>query len=289
MPRLVAVAALLTAVALFAGGFVAARFHFEAGGTPADVTLLRYAPAGLLLAPLALGAARRVGVGRACVLALGQGLPFGGFVFIGMQGAPISHGSTIVPGLGLVLGVLGAAAFLGDRLTAGRLAGLALGIAGIAALTGPSLLGGGEGVWWAELAYMASGTLVAVYTLLVKRWAVRPLDGAALAMTFSLPLCVVVAMAFEMRPAAVGELATVAQALYQGVAFAIGGVVLFSYAIARLGPVASVAATPLLPMIASGLDHIIFDAPLSPAAGLALALMIGCVVLLSREVPPRPG
>ena len=289
MDRLVALAALLIAVTLFAGGFIGARFHFEAGGAPADVTILRYGPAGLLLAVPALAAAQRLGEGRAMALAATQGLPFGAFVFIGMQGAPIAHGSAIVPGLGLVLGVLLSAKELGERIGTGRAAGLACGIAGIAALTGPSLLGAGEGAWWAELCYMASGTMVAAFTVLMKLWRVPPLDGAALAMGFSLPLVVIAALVFETRPEAVANGPAALQALYQGVAFAIGGVMLYSFAISRLGPVASVAATPLLPMVATGLDHVIFGAPLSPLVGVALALMVACVVLLSRAQRPPPG
>ena len=107
---IIAFVGLALAVFIFTGGFASARLYMEAGGAPADVVALRYGVSGLLFMPFVFRARHRIsanpGWWRAAAIALGGGAPFGICIFIGVSGAPFTHGGGIVPGLALVLGTL---------------------------------------------------------------------------------------------------------------------------------------------------------------------------------------
>lgn len=208
MPRFAYIVALITSVFLLAGGFIAARFYFQAGGVPLDIAALRYATAGLLL------------------------LPFG--------------------------------------------------LLGLVVLVGPAVMGSDTGgAWWAELAYMVAGCLWAVFTVLLRLWKIAPLQGSALAATFSLPLIVLWWFLGESAIASVPLQDTLLQAAYQGVGFAIAGIALYGFAVKNLGASAAVAAMPLMPAFATLGDWWLFDGPLNLRIVVALIMMTGCVLIIA--------
>ncbi|MEM9844658.1 MAG: DMT family transporter [Pseudomonadota bacterium] len=280
MEKIGALAALLLATLILAGGFIAARYYFEEGGTPEDVTILRYGTAAVFLSPIAIGATRKVGVIRCVALSFAGGASFGGLIFLGMTGAPIAHGSAIVPGLGLIVGTLGGALLLNERLTSLRWTGLAVGLAGIGVLVGPGLVSAGDAAWWAELCYILAGLFWAAFTVMLKKWQVHPLQGAAIASVFSIPLLLGITISGEINIASVAIGASLIQAFYQGAVFAIGGIVLYTYAVAKLGAGLSVAAMPLLPFFATLMDWALFDGPITKSIMIAFGLIMVCGVLL---------
>ncbi|MEM7667386.1 MAG: DMT family transporter [Pseudomonadota bacterium] len=282
--RVLAIASLITATLILGGGFIAARFYFEVGGTPADVTLLRYGTAAVLLLPIAWKVASTIGVLRSFVLAICGGASFGGLVFVGMTGAPIAHGSAIVPGLGLIAGTFGGAVFLNEALPKLKLAGLAIGLGGLLLLVGPTVVSADGGALWAELCYVAAGLLWATFTVALKAWAVRPLHGAALASVFSVPLLIAMSFVADLNIHNVPIWDTAGQALYQGVVFAIGGIVLYAFAVGKLGAGTSVAAMPLLPLFATLLDWALFDGPLTTTTLVAFGVMVISVFLIAAAM-----
>ncbi|MEM7529871.1 MAG: DMT family transporter [Pseudomonadota bacterium] len=279
LPGLTAIAA---SMAIFAGGFLAARFYFVAGGTPADVTILRYGTAAILLSPVAVFCFRSVGFRRSSALALFGGAPFGGLIFLGMTGAPIVHGAAIVPGVGLVAGTIGAALTLSEPLPPRKIAGLGLALSGLAVLTAPAALTAEEGgvSLWAELCYVSAGLLWAAFTVALRGWGISPLKGAAMASVYSLPMLLLAAPFLDLRMLDVAVSDTLAQAAYQGVVFAVLGILLYGFAVAKLGAGNAVMALPLLPAFAACFDFALFDAPLTLSFFIALGILSIGVILI---------
>ncbi len=293
--RLIALAGLVIAVMLLAGGFVAARLYYEAGGAPADVVFLRYGISALCLLPLVLWRRARLarvpGWPRALVLTGLGGVPFGLFVLTGVAGAPVTHGAGVVPGIALVFGTLLSVRLLGEPLGRWRLAGLAGALGGLALLVGPDL-GRGDATWWGEAAYAVAGLFWGAFTVMLRRYGVPPLDGAALAAVFSLPYVPVYFLVLAPQLPEVAIADTLFQGLYQGVIFNIGAVALYAWGIRRLGATAAVAAMPLMPACGLAMDWLLFERAAHvlalPAVGL-IAAGVALAALLPGRPPVRPG
>ncbi|MEM7407359.1 MAG: DMT family transporter [Pseudomonadota bacterium] len=286
--------ALATAVLIFTGGFASARYYLEAGGSPQDVVTLRYGVSGLLFAIYVFARRRRLatqpGWPRAIALALTGGVPFGGFVFVGVNGAPFTHGGSIVPGITLLLGTLLAWAWLREPVNKKRLAGVVLTIAGLALLLMADT-GQADVRWWGEVAYLAAGICWAVFTVLLRAFRVDPVDGAALAAAFSLPYLIVYGLWLNPQILAVPASATLVHGLYQGVLFNMVAILLYASAVSRLGAAAAVAAMTLMPLFAVALEWTLFDRLPHWIAAPALMLMgvgITLAALAAMAAAPPP-
>ncbi len=246
-----ALAALVVAVAIFAGGFIAARVYFGVGAEPADVVIVRWGVAAVVTLPILVAHCARLsrdpGWWRAGVLGIVGGAPFGWLVTTGVAGAPVVHGAAVTPGVALIWGTLLSYVALNEPLGWIRLAGLAITLAGLIVLVWPELLTG-EAAWWAEAAYVAAGVLWGSFTVALRGWRIGALDGAMLASVFSLPwLCgyiILYATNIPSLPIAY----TIGQALYNGILFNVIAVMLYAWGTGRLGAIAGVAAMPLMPV-----------------------------------------
>jgi drug/metabolite transporter (DMT)-like permease len=249
------------AVFVFAGGFVAGRLYYEAGGIPADVVALRYGVAAVFLLPYAVSARRRLlanpGWLRAAGLTLVGGAPFGMLVLTGVAGAPIAHGAGIVPAVALTAGTVVARVFLRDAVSGLRLLGLSAAIAGIAALILPAL-STGDATWWGELAYVGAGVFWGSFTAGLRALNMRPADGTALVSVLSLPFLAVYGIWLDPQLPSVPLPDTIGQAVYQGIVFQIGAVMLYSRGVAQLGAMVGVAAMALMPGFGTLMEWAIF-------------------------------
>jgi drug/metabolite transporter (DMT)-like permease len=128
----------------------------------------------------------------------------------------------------------------------------------------------------------------AIYTLLVRRSGLKPIQAAALICAWSallfLPAYLLLGLSRFGRASA-GEIAL--QAGYQGVLMS--GVALFTYnrAISLLGSAAATAMIALLPAVASILAIPILGETPTPTEGAAIAITVIGVLLASRPVAAR--
>lgn len=288
MHRLLAGMALVSAVAIFTGGFVSARLYYIAGGTPFDVVALRYAPAAVLTLPLLVLGFRRIGEHpgwwRAAGVALLGGAPFGLCVLTGVAGAPVSHGAGIVPAVALIQGTVVARIALGEPVGPVRLIGLATAVIGLVVLVLPELESG-EATWWGELAYVAAGALWGSFTVALRAWRIAPLHGAAFSAVFSLPYLPVYAVLLAPRLAVVPPADTLVHGVYQGVLFSVVAVMLYGWGIGRLGAIAGVATMPLMPVFGTLMEWGILERTPPLSAGVAIALIslgVGLTVATGR-------
>lgn len=291
LARLTGLIGLVLAVMLLAGGFVAARLYYNAGGAAVDVVALRYGVSAVLLLPFVVWHRRRLwqvpGWRGALLLALLGGAPFGVFVLTGVASAPVTHGAGVVPGVALVFGTLLSVRLLGEPLGRWRFAGLAGALGGLALLILPDLQRG-DATWWGEVSYVVAGLFWGGFTVMLRRLQVPALDGAALAAVLSLPYLPLYVFALSPQLPAVAWSDTLGQAVYQGVIFNIFAVALYAWGIRRLGATAAVAAMPLMPACGALMDWLLFDRAPHPLALPAIAAIAGCVALVALLPGRRP-
>ena len=288
-------AGLAIAIFIMTGGFAAARLYFEAGGAPADVIALRYGVSAVLMLPLVLIARARLrrhpGWWKAVALAAVGGAPFGACVFVGVTGAPITHGAGIVPAVAMVLGAVAARLFLGEPLGPKRLLGMAITLIALATLLGPDL--GTRGVtWWGDLAFLCAGILWGSFTVLLRALRVGPLDGAALAAVFSLPYLLLYFLLLEPQIFDVPIVDTLWQGFYQGVLFNTVAVGIYAWSVSRVGAAAAVAAMPLMPAYGSLMEWGLFGriphSLVAPAIVLmAVGIWLTAFAGASETTPPK--
>ncbi|MGY4409525.1 drug/metabolite transporter (DMT)-like permease [Bradyrhizobium sp. LB7.1] len=126
-PALLGVVCGLAAALFWALGFAGTRHGLKVGFTPVDLLVHRYVWSGIAFLPLVM----RAGVGDLCGIGWGRGLvlmvlggpvmsliSYTGFLFV-----PLGHGSVIQPSCATLGGLLLAALFLKEHISASRLVG----------------------------------------------------------------------------------------------------------------------------------------------------------------------
>ena len=100
----------LTAATIWAGYAVLARLGIKSGLAPVDLTLLRFLPAGLVMAPLLWRWGWRdlggIGWRRGLVLTLLAGPGFSLLFMTGFSMAPLAHGAVIAPACQMLAGLV---------------------------------------------------------------------------------------------------------------------------------------------------------------------------------------
>jgi len=120
---------------------IVSKISIADGLTAADVTVLRFLAAGLVLLPLAARAPNfpvgRLGWARAVVLAILAGAPFSLALVGGVAFAPAFHSAVIGPALTPVTAMLLGAIVLRERPSCGELGALALTLIGLCSPSKP--------------------------------------------------------------------------------------------------------------------------------------------------------
>lgn len=276
------------------GGFLAvSRQGIGAGLEAADLAFLRYATAGLLLAPWLVRRSphRLAGIGwrKGLVLAALAG-PL--FVLAGASGyhfAPLAHGAVIQLGMLTLMSILLAALLVGERPSLHRLAGIGVLILGLAVTAGPSLFRGGSNAWMGDLLFALAGSMWALFTVLQRRWSVQPLAATTVVSVVSgavfSPLYLAhegLALLDKASPALLAE-----QVLVQGVLSGVVALFAFSKAVQILGPARAALFPALAPAVA-----ILLGIPLAGEipTGLqviGLAILTAGLVIAVRGGEPR--
>lgn len=245
----------LLAAAIWGGQSVASRQSVADGLTAADVTVLRFAMAALLLLPLALRRMRpfpvgRIGWRRAIVLTLLAGAPYSLVIVGGTAFAPALHASVISPGLIPVFTAALGYLLLGERMAPARLAGLALVVIGVVTFSWRSLgslLGQGD-TWIGDLLFVLTAVMWTLFGLLARRWRADAVDvtiATCLLSVAALPL-IALAMPMHLLQASPGAIAL--QAVYQGALVGVGALFFYTQSVALLGPQRAALFVPLVPV-----------------------------------------
>ena len=225
------------------------------GLSAADVTILRFMVASLVLLPVALRV-RPVLVGelgwrRALVLTLLVGAPYTLILVGGAAFAPALHNAVITPGLIPVMAVLLGFLVLRQRPGAMMLAGIGLILAGIPLFSWDALIGtpGREGAWRGDLLFVLSSVMWAYFGLLAGRWRVRAVAATASVAVLSLLGAPLWAMLVPMRLWHASLSAIALQAIYQGLLVGFLATFLYMRVVALLGSVRAALFLPLVPIV----------------------------------------
>lgn len=239
-PALLGVVCGLSAALFWALGFVGTRHGLKVGFTPVDLLVHRYVWSGIVFLPLVL----RAGISDLCGIGWGRGLALmvlGGPVmalisYAGFMFVPLGHGSVIQPSCATLGGLLLAAVFLKERISASRLVG-ALVIVGGLGVIGAESIGhiGADGVQ-GDLIFMLTGLMFAGFGALLRHWRVSAVSAALVINVLSLLLLpVYLATGGLARLAAIGISENAIQALAQGVLAGPGALYLYAVSVQRLG------------------------------------------------------
>lgn len=291
----------LLAAAIWAVYSVLARLGVTAGLSPADMSLLRFAPGALLMLPLMWrwGWRDLAGIGwrRGLILTLLAGPGFSLLFMTGFSLAPLAHGAVIAPS-GQMLAGMGLSAWLGQqRLTRESLIGAGFVLLGLLCMGGDSLLQGeSRATLLGDLLFAVAGFCWGTFGALSRRWQVDPLRVTVVVLVLSFLLFTppYLALADPSRLVQAGAGMLTLQVLAQGIGAGLVAMLAYSRAAALLGAgraaffgamvpgAASVLAIPILGEVPTMLQAL---GIVSVVVGLLIAF--GAVrLLLERRSPP---
>ncbi|WP_068300048.1 DMT family transporter [Pararhodobacter sp. CCB-MM2] len=231
---------------------VGAEIGQQSGFRPADLTLLRYGGAALLMAPLLVFARHRLPpLRKVAVLALLIGPLFALAFNEGFQRAPLSHAVVIGPGMSMLVANLLDRWASGQRLSWNRRIGITVLIVGllIIASDAPAPRHSGGSVLAGDLFFVTSGSLWGIYVFIMGRWKLPAIETtaaiAALASLTYLPVYLWVWGWPQMAPGLWAQ-----QFFYQGVVGGCLAFVIFAAVVLRLGGGRAALFSALVPSTA---------------------------------------
>src|SRR3954468_9600536 len=278
-PALLGIACGAGAALFWALGFVATRHGLKLGFTPPDLLMHRFVWSGIAFLPLVL----RAGVSDLCGIGWGRGLvlmvlggpvmsliSYTGFLFV-----PLGHGSVIQPSCATLGGLLLAALFLKERISASRLVG-ALVIVGGLGVIGAESIGhiGADGVQ-GDLIFVLTGFMFAGFGALLRHWRVSPVSAALVINVLSLLLLPIYLMTGGLaRIAAIGFSENAIQALAQCVLAGPAALYLFAVSVQRLGVARAAVFPACVPALTLLVGWVLIGEPPTAlqAAGLVTVL-----------------
>jgi drug/metabolite transporter (DMT)-like permease len=232
------------------------------GLTAADVTVLRFLVAGAVLLPVAARApdfpVGQLGWMRAVVLGVLAGAPFSLALVGGVAFAPAFHSAVIGPGLTPVTAMLLGLVMLHERPSGAQLAALALTVGGLAVFSWEAFEGAParEGAWRGDLLFALSGGMWATFGFLANRWRASSIAATAAISILSLLSVPLFAFFMPLHLLNASLLASLLQALFQGVLVSVVALYLYSRAVALLGPLQAALFVPLTPIVTAVADLI---------------------------------
>lgn len=264
----------------WAAGLAAALHGVQAGLSPADLTLHRYAWLGPVLALFVfrhgLGNPGGIGWGRGAALTLFAGPPLALFSYYGFLSVPLGHGAVIQPSSASLGGVLLTALFLSEPLPRTRIVGALAIVCGLVIYAGESAMTIGSGALLGDLSFVAAGLCWAFFGLCLAFWRIEPLRAATVVTVFSMAYIPLHAWLFGYeRIIAVGFTENLMQVVIQGIFAGAGGIFLFTRAVALLGPGRAAVFPALVPGFTMAIGFLVLGVvpTLPQLAGFAVVMV----------------
>jgi drug/metabolite transporter (DMT)-like permease len=266
------------------------------GFRPMDLQLFRFGAPGVLLMPVAITRGReemrRLGWRRLAMLTLCSGPLLGLTNFEGYSMAPLSHGAVLFPAFTTLWGMLLAGVVLGTRHTRAQHLGLVLIVAGLMLVGG--LEGGTPRVRLGDALFCVAGLMWGGYTVLLRRWTVNGLLGAAIVGLWSSVLAIgLYAVAGDF-----GHLMSIprvpfwTQAIFQGVFAGVLAVVAFGYSVQHLGASKAALFPATVPLLALSAGVLAFGAEVRTVQWIGLQVttlgLLFAVGVLRRQSRTAP-
>jgi drug/metabolite transporter (DMT)-like permease len=285
--RLPGITAAIAAVTIWAAWIPVTRLGVTTSLEPIDLAALRFFTAGLCLLPLTLRYAHQIpwrqpfallcligGAGAPYVLAFGYGLKI----------ANSGQGAILGPGAMPIFVSLLAALVLKEYIPTHRRIGILIGSVGVIIIVASDALNTSIKLEGFALILLAS-CLWAIHTIASRMLNLSPFVSTMIISVGNgvllLPLYWV-GDGFS-RLAAVPVQDIMFQAFFQGIVVAIVALLLFSFAVQRLGASATGAFPPLSPVIASVIGYMLLGDTLDLPSLLGLVAVLAGVLIAARE------
>ena len=266
---------------------VVSKISVAEGLTAADVTVLRFLAAGLVLLPVAARAPNfpvgQLGFARAALLAILAGAPFSLALVGGVAFAPAFHSAVIGPGLTPITAMLLSLLVPRERPAWGELGALALTLAGLVLFSFEAFAGAParEGAWRGDLLFALSGCMWAAFGFMANLWRASSLNAAAAISIMSLMSVPLWAFFMPLHMGDASFWASLLQALFQGVLVGVVALYLYTRSVALLGPMQAALFVPLTPIVTAIIDLLWLGekASLTEAVGMVAVIsgMILCI------------
>jgi drug/metabolite transporter (DMT)-like permease len=248
--------ALVVTFLIWAGFFISLRQAAQSTLMLADVALIRFGLAALILLPFTikqLPAYRQVKKRYLFGLFVGSGLPYFLVAGTGMRFASVAEGSTLIPGL-IPLFVSGMAVlFYREQLSRTRKLGLLLIAFGASVMVGFALLDIESGHWRGHLIFIMCAFLWAYFTVSMRMAGLKPLQATSFILwsSFIVLVPLVLVGVFETNLVHSESSDIWFQVIVQGLGVGFIASITYTYAISKLGAEVSAALGSLTPVIAS--------------------------------------
>lgn len=247
----------LFAISIWVGWILLTRHGVTTSLSPYDITALRFACAGLLLAPVVYRQGwgiRRVGLKKWLVIVCCAGVPYVLISSSGLQFAPVAHAGALIPGTMPLWASLLAMFFLGEKIAGMRKLGLLLIPVGIFIFIGAGLTEFANGYWRGHLLFLAAAMCWASFTVAMRsagQSGFSPLQAAAVVSVVSalvyLPMYALF-LPHRIMDAPIGPI--VIQTIYQGVFVSIISLFAYARAVSILGASLGASFASLVPVLA---------------------------------------
>lgn len=285
-PALAGILCGLGAAVCWAAGFAAARHGIDAGFTPADITIHRYAWAGLVLLPLVLrdGIWDLNGIGwrRGLVLAVLGGPVFALISYSGLLLVPLGHGGVIQPSCATIGGIVFAVVMLHEKLRTTRTIGALIIVTGLIVIGGESVLTIGAHGIVGDLMFVVAGLMFAMFGTLLRLWRIPAMSAAAVISVLSLAAVPLQAIVGFERMVALGWRENLLQIVIQGILSGPVSLYLFTRSVILLGAARGAVFASLVPPLVLLIGWLALGEPPSALQLTGLAIVLAGFRLAQR-------
>lgn len=247
----------LFAISIWVGWILLTRYGVTTSLSPFDIAALRFACAGLLLAPIVWRdgwGVRQIGWKLWMIICVGAGVPYVLIASGGLQFAPAAHAGALIPGTMPLWTALLALIFLHEKIAGPRRVGLFLIPIGIVTLLGSGLSHFETGHWRGHLLFLTAAICWASFTAAMRVASLKGFTALQAASVVSVVSALwylpVYALFLPHRIAEAPLSAVVIQTIYQGIFVSI--ISLFAYArgVSILGASLGASFASLVPVLA---------------------------------------
>lgn len=263
----------LFVVLIWSGFILVSRLGGKSELLPYDIVALRFGTAALFIMPFWL-LYNKVNLLNVKIITLGLtgGISYCVFVYFAFKHSPAVHAGILLPGLLPFEVAILSWLLLGERPSFMRIAGLFFIALGVISL-GIEAISVGFSSWLGDISFIAAGSVWALYSVLVKKWQISPLDATVGCVLIS--TIIYLPIYFLLLPKHITIAPwndIVIQAFYQGIMAMIVAMVFYMRAMKELGPSELGLFMALVPVI-SGIAAVPFLGE-KLSIGIALGLIL---------------
>jgi drug/metabolite transporter (DMT)-like permease len=291
----------LFAIAIWVGWILLTRYGVTTSLSAIDIVALRFACAGLLLAPIVMRSGfgiRQIGLKLWLIIVIGAGVPYVMIASSGLQFAPAAHAGALIPGTMPLWTALLAMFFLKEKISGARKIGLALIPIGIVIFVGAGLTQFETGYWRGHLFFIAAAICWASFTTAMRSASAKGFTALQAASVVSVVWGVLyVPFYWFFLPHRIAEApinAVIIQTIYQGIFVSIISLFAYARAVSILGASLGASFASLVPVLAMLLAIPLLGEIPKPADYLGIAavtigvfLSSGAYLAFSKRLPTK--